>query len=108
MPRVTRLLVAALAVITLALSPIESSAGPLQVAVHKVPPDWLSRTGPGPRQTRQGMSCAERMLVGLGIGAAAGVGLLVATPGRFSREAAIGVPLTFGGLLAAGAYSTCR
>jgi hypothetical protein len=110
MPRTTRQLVAALTFVTLSLSPLESFAGPLQVAVHKYPPDWLTRTGHGPRQTQLGMSCAGKLLTGLGIGAGIGVGLLtlMVPRGDISHEAALGVPLVFGVMGTAVAYKSCR
>ena len=111
MPRTTRLLVAALAFVTLSLSPLESFAGPLQVAVHRVPPDWLTRTGPGPRQSRIGMSCAGKLMTGLGIGAAFGLGLLTLRAGGdggVPREAFIATPLVFGVFGTAVGYNMCR
>ena len=106
-----RLLVTAIACLTLSLSPLESFAGPLQVAVHRVPPDWLTRTGPGARQTRLGLSCGNKLLLGLGIGAGIGAGLVtfaLARNGEMAGEAALGVPLVFGGLGAAVGYKLCR
>jgi hypothetical protein len=111
MPLTRRLLVAALAFAMLSLSPLESFAGPLQVAVHKYPPDWLMRTGPGPRQTRIGMSCGNTLLLGLGIGAGIGAGLLTVAAARkveAPREAVISVPLVLGGFGAAAGYNMCR
>jgi hypothetical protein len=110
MPLTRRLLVIAIACLTLSLSPLESFAGPLQVAVHKYPPDWLTRTGQGPRQTQLGMSCAGKLLTGLGIGAGIGVGLLTLMVPRaeISREAALSVPLVFGVMGTAVGYNSCR
>lgn len=110
MPLTRHLLVTALALATLSFSPLESFAGPLQGAIHKYPPDWLTRTGPGTRQTRLGMSCGQKMLLGLGIGAGVGLGLLLSMPsdGGPPREAVLSVPLIFGGFGAAGAYHRCR
>src|SRR5688572_3673391 len=76
MPLTERLLVTALALVTLSLSPLESFAGPLQGAIHTYPPDWLTRTGPRPRQTHIGMPCGSKLLLGLGIGAGVGLGFL--------------------------------
>ena len=106
----TRLLVAALACVTLSLSPLESFAEPLQVAVHRVPPDWLTRTGSGPRQTRLGMSCANKILLGLGIGAGAALGLLVFQQARGYEvpQDALGVPLVLGGVGSLVGYKMCR
>jgi len=107
----TRLLVPALAFVTLSLSPLESFAEPLQVAVHKVPPDWLTRTGTGPRQTRLGMTCGNKILLGLGIGAGAGLGLLVFHQARgveVPGEVALTVPVVLGGLGSAFGYKMCR
>jgi hypothetical protein len=106
-----RLLVTALACVTLSLSPLESFAEPLQVAVHKVPPDWLTRTGTGPRQTRLGMTCGNKILLGLGIGAGAGLGLLVFHQARgveVPGEVALTVPVVLGGLGSAFGYNMCR
>lgn len=108
MPLTRRLLVAALVFATLSLSPLESFAGPLQVAVHRVPPDWLTRTDPWRRQTRVGMSCANKILLGLGIGAGAGLGMLLSVPDGLQREAVISVPLLFGGVGSAIGYKLCR
>lgn len=111
MPLTRRLLIAALAFATISLSPLDSFAGPLQVAVHKVPPDWLTRTGPGPRQTQLGMSCGNKILLGLGVGAGIGAGLVtfaLARNGEMPREAALGVPLVFGVFGTAAAYNMCR
>lgn len=111
MPRTTRLLVAALAFVTLSLNPLESFAGPLQTAMHQYPPDWLTRTGRGPRQTQIGMSCGGRLLMGLAIGGAVGAGyvaFLEARGAEGSRGAALGIPLLFGVFGTAGAYNSCR
>ena len=111
MPRTTRLLVAALAFVTLSLSPLESFAEPLQVAVHRVPPDWLTRTGAGPRQTRLGMPCGNKILLGLGIGAGAGLGLIVFHQARgveVPGEVALALPVVFGGFGSAVGYKMCR
>ena len=111
MPPTKRLLVAALAFTTLSLSPLESFAGPLQAAIHQYPPDWLSRSAFGPRQTYLGMSCGGKLLTGFGIGAALGFGLLTigaARGGDVPREAAIGVPVVFGIFGTAAAYKRCR
>lgn len=108
MPLTTRLLVAALALATLSLNPLESFAGPLQAAIHNVPPDWLSRNGQWPRQTRIGMSCAGRILTGLGIGAATGFALVFATGGDGAAQASFGASLAFGTLGSAFGYKMCR
>ena len=112
MPHTRRLLVAALAFVTLSLTPLESFAGPLQGAIHRYPPDWLTRTGPGPKVTYVGRSCGGKILMGLGIGAAIGAGYLTFLGAAYGAETspgvAIGVPLTFGLFGAAGAYNMCR
>ena len=111
MPRTTRLLVAALAFATLSLSPLESFAGPLQGAIHKYPPDWLTRTESGPRRTYLGMSCGGKLLMGLGIGAAVGAGYLTVLRAKGvegTGEAAFGVPLLFGAFGTVAGYKMCR
>jgi hypothetical protein len=95
----------------LSLSPLESFAGPLQAATHQYPPDWLTRTGRGPRQTQLGMSCGGKLLMGLSIGAAVGasyVAFLQARGAEASQGAALGVPLLFGVFGTAAAYNKCR
>jgi hypothetical protein len=111
MPRTTRLLVAALAFVTLSLNPLASFAGPLQEATQKIPADWLTRNDRLPRQIQGGMSCAGKMLFGLSIGAGVGLGLLTflgAGHVDFTSETTITVPLTFGVLGSAAAYKVCR
>lgn len=111
MPLTRRLLVAALAFVTLSLSPVESFAGPLQSAIHQYPPDWLTRPGHGPRQTQLGKPCGSKMLLGLVVGAGIGAGLVTfaqARNGEISGEVALGIPAVFGLLGAAAAYNTCR
>jgi hypothetical protein len=103
-----RLIVPALAVLMLSLSPLESFAGPLQTAVHKVPPDWLTRSEAWPRQSRLGMSCAQKILLGLGIGAGTGLGLLAYATGGVPREGVVGVPVAFGAIGSAMGYKMCR
>jgi hypothetical protein len=111
-PQTRRLLVAALAFVTLSLNPFESFAGPLQGAIHRYPPDWLTRTGPGPKRTYLGMSCGGKILMGLGIGAAIGAGYMTFVKTAYgvetSPDVAIGVPLTFGIFGTAAAYNMCR
>lgn len=111
MPLTRHLLVTALALATLSFSPLESFAGPLQGAIHKYPPDWLTRTGPGPRRTYVGMSCGGKLLLGLGIGAGLGVGMLTVYKtrgGEIPHEAALSVPLVFGVFGTAAGYNRCR
>jgi hypothetical protein len=111
MPLTRRLLVPALAFMTLSLSPLESFAGPLQGAIHQYPPDWLTRTGRGPRQTQLGRSCGNKMLLGLVVGAGIGAGLVTVAQARsveMSHEAALSVPLVFGMFGTAAAYNKCR
>jgi len=111
MPLTKRLPVIALAFVTLSLSPLESFAGPLQGAIHQYPPDWLTRTRHGPRQTRLGKPCGSKLLVGLGIGAGIGAGLLTFAAARnveMSGEVALGVPLVFGVFGTVAAYNMCR
>jgi hypothetical protein len=111
MPLTKRLPVIALAVVTLSLSPLESFAGPLQGAIHTYPPDWLTRTAPGPRQTHLGMSCGNKILLGLAIGAGIGAGLVTVALARnveIPGEAALGVPLVFGAFGTTAAYNMCR
>jgi hypothetical protein len=66
----TRLLITVLALVTLSMSPRESFAGPLQDAIHGVPPDWLIQRSP--RRTHHRVSCGKKVLLGLAIGAGAG------------------------------------
>jgi hypothetical protein len=111
MPLTRRLLVPALAFMTLSLSPLESFAGPLQEAIHQYPPDWLTRTGRGPAQKQLGMSCGGKLLMGLGIGAAVGAGyvaFLQARGAEASHEAALSIPLVFGVFGTTAAYNRCR
>jgi hypothetical protein len=111
MPPTKRLLVAALAFTTLSLSPLESFAGPLQVAVHRVPPDWLTRTNPWLRQARLSMPCGKKILLGLGIGAGAGFGMLMygkMMDGAGLPPEAFAVPLVTGGMGSAVGYKFCR
>jgi hypothetical protein len=108
MPLTRRLLVAALAFVILSLSPLESFAGPLQMALDKYPPDWLTRNYSRPRQTQLGMSCGGKLLLGLGIGAGIGLAMVTMSRADVPREAALGVPLVFGAFGTAAAYNTCR
>ena len=111
MSRTRRLLVAALAFITLSLSPLESFADPLQQAIQQYPPDWLTRTRTGPRQKQIGRPCGSKMLLGLAVGAGIGAGLVTfaqARNGEISSEFALGMPVVFGLLGTAAAYNTCR
>jgi hypothetical protein len=106
--RTTRLLVTALALLTLSLNPLESFAGPLQEATQTIPPDWLTRNDRWPRQTQGGMSCAGKMLLGLGIGAGVGLGLVTYLSGGVPGRDVVGVSLAFGTLGSAMGYTKCR
>jgi hypothetical protein len=109
MPLRKRLLVTALAVTTLSLSPLESFAGPLTTAVQTVPPDWLTRSGP--RYPTAGRRCGKTLLKGLAIGAGAGAvyGLWVKSTGvEEGGKLAIATTLTGGGIGTLFALRSCQ